>query len=85
MKDYLAKNNVSLRVIVGQDNPDNLVAYASYFGPDTLIDTNGAIRVNGVPHFYVTDSRGHLLSEKAGFPNGYHGSLIDLAGLFGLP
>jgi thiol-disulfide isomerase/thioredoxin len=85
LQGYLKKHNVSLRVVVGQDNPDNLLAYARYFGPDTLIDEEGVIQTNGVPEFFVTDNHGNLLKRQAGFPGGYHGGLIQLASMYDLP
>lgn len=85
LSDYLGPKNIPTRVIVGQDQPEALEAYARVFGPATALDRNNEVAVNGVPHFFVIDHEGRLISEKAGFPPGYDGPVSALAEQFGLP
>ena len=84
LQALLAKKGVAVDVIVGQDQPAALLAYARQFGPDTLIDREPAVRVNGVPHFFSLDGRGRLIKDVSGFPAGYRGTTAELAAYFGL-
>lgn len=83
-RKYLKEQGVETRVIIGMDQPQPLQEYASSFGPDTLIDLNGALEVSGVPHFYVSNSSGEILKEVGGLPYGANGAK-ELAAAFGLP
>ena len=83
-RDYLKQHGVHTNVIVGLDRLKAMQAYAGVFGPDTLIDQDGALGQGGVPHFYVTDQDGRLLQEEAGYPQGVTDPK-EFASLFGLP
>lgn len=83
-REYLKKNGIATRVIVGLDRLEPVQEYAKVFGQDTLIDTNDTLHLNGVPRFYVSDSAGKILKEVAGLPSGIK-SAEDMAAQFGLP
>ena len=85
LRDMLARKGIPTAVIVGQDQPDTLTTYARFFGPDTVLDRDQAVRVNGVPHFWVIDRRGRLVKDIAGFPAYFNGTVEQLAEHFGLP
>lgn len=84
LRAYLKKHGVHTDIIVGMDRPKALAAYAKVFGPDTVLDEDGALAQGGVPHFYVTDKSGSLLQEQAGVPQGI-ADPKEFASLFGLP
>ncbi|MBI5622664.1 MAG: TlpA family protein disulfide reductase [Elusimicrobia bacterium] len=68
LRKLLADNGVSMRVIVGMDAMEAVRAYAAEFGPDTLLDPDGAFRVSGVPHFLVSDASGAITKRVPGLP-----------------
>ena len=84
LRQYLQKQDVSLRFVVGKDRLPALREYAQVFGPDTLLDVDDSLSVEGVPHFFVSDSGGHILKEISGIPAGDY-SLEEIASSFGLP
>lgn len=83
-RKFLKKQGVETRVIIGMDQPQTLQEYALEFGPDTLLDLNGALNVSGVPHFYVSNASGEIIKEIGGLPYGAQ-SAESLATAFGLP
>ncbi len=86
LRDYLDSRGVTTRVVVGMDKTASVKAYALEFGPDTLLDPEGQVSANGVPHFFVTDAAGAVLKEVAGVPAGLDGlGPKDFASFLGLP
>lgn len=85
----LAGRGVASRVVVGQDSPQAVEAYAREFGPDVFLDVEGRVRVSGVPHFIVSDAAGRVLKSVAGAPRlepPWTPELLDsLAAAYGLP
>ncbi|MEK7657473.1 MAG: TlpA disulfide reductase family protein [Elusimicrobiota bacterium] len=59
---------VETRVVVGMDTEEAVREFAREFGPDTLLDPAGRLRVAGVPHFLVSDSSGVIVNKAAGMP-----------------
>ncbi len=84
LRRYLASRGVATRIIVGMDEPAAVRSFARAFGPDTLLDPAGDLRVDGTPYFFVTDPHGRILNEAAGMPMGLE-SLSELAAAYGLP
>jgi thiol-disulfide isomerase/thioredoxin len=84
LRAYLKDNGVTTRFVVGKDRPETLRNYAREFGPDTLLDTEDSVFVNGVPHFFVSDRDGVILKETSGMPWGDF-PMPDFAAFFGLP
>lgn len=83
-REYLKKKGVHTNIVVGMDKPRALAAYAKEFGPDTLLDEEGALGEGGVPHFYVTDASGRVLRNQPGFPPDVTDPR-EFAALLGLP
>lgn len=67
-RKYLKEKNVYSRVVVGMDKPQALRDYAVVFGPDTLLDPDGALSAGGVPHFFVSNSAGEVTKDVPGMP-----------------
>jgi thiol-disulfide isomerase/thioredoxin len=84
LREYLKAHGVTTRFVVGKDRLTALRAYAREFGPDTLLDTEDAFSVSGVPHFFVSDDKGMILREVSGVPMGAE-SIEQFAAAFGLP
>ena len=84
LKEYLKDRGVTTRVVVGMSGPSEVAAYAKVFGAETLLDPRGAFPVSGVPHFVVSDARGAVLREVAGYPQDAKDA-AELAADFGLP
>ncbi len=84
LRRYLSSRGVATRIVVGMDEPAAVRQYAKAFGPDTLMDPAGDLRVDGTPYFFVSDGNGRILNEAAGMPMGIS-SLPDLAAAYGLP
>ena len=57
------------RIVVGMDRPEAVEAYAREFGPDTLMDPKGALRIGAVPHFLASDGAGRILKDVGGVPD----------------
>lgn len=83
-REFLRKQNIHTSIVVGMDKPRALAAYAKEFGPDTMIDEDGALGDGGVPHFYVTDASGRVLRNQPGFPPDVTDAR-QFAALLGLP
>ncbi len=83
LRRHLSLNNVATRVIVGMDQARAVEDYARDFGPDTLLDIEGAMRPGGVPHFYVSDAQGAVLKAVPGLPR--VDDIEGLASYLGLP
>lgn len=84
LRKYLRKNQEEMRFIVGRDRLQALRDYARIFGPDTLMDVDDVFSVDGVPHFFVSDSQGTIIKEVSGAPMGDY-SLEEIAAYFSLP
>jgi hypothetical protein len=84
LRRYLSEHGVSSRVVVGLSSLDEIKGFAATFGPDALLDPDGAFKARGVPLFVVTDRSGAVLKTVPGFPRG-SGTLGDLAAYFDLP
>ena len=66
---FLSARGVPARVVVGKDSPEAVAAYASDFGPGTLLDPEGRVPLaGGVPQFIVTSSDGRVLKRQPGVP-----------------
>lgn len=91
LRGYLKKNGVAMRVVIGLDRPEAMLAYAKVFGPDTFLDPNGRAQpASGVPNFRVSDAKGVVLHSQSGVPQGLEppwtdGLLAGIAGLYHLP
>ena len=84
LRRWLDRRGVGSRVVVGlSDDAKAIRAFAAEFGPDALLDPDGAVRPRGVPLFLVTDAQGKVLKAVNGFPAGARGP-EDLAGMLGL-
>ena len=68
LSGILKARGVETRVVVGMDEEEAVREFAREFGPDTLLDPEGRLRVSGVPHFLVSDSSGVILNRAAGMP-----------------
>lgn len=66
LRGDLAARGVDVRVVVSFDAPGALRHYGSAFGPDTLLDPDVKLWVNGVPHFLVSTDGGAIVGDKAG-------------------
>ena len=84
LREWLARRGVAMRVIVGLAGIQDVKAYAQEFGPESMLDPEGKVKVTGgVPHFYVTDQKGSILKEIAGMP--MTNDPERFAAYFGLP
>lgn len=84
LRRYLDAKGVPTRVVVGLASLEEVKGFAETFGPDALLDPDGAFRARGVPLFVVTGSDGRVLKTVPGFPRGA-ADLAELAAQFGLP
>ena len=84
LRDYLFKKHIDTRIVVGMDQPSEIRKYAEKYGPQTLLDPSGDLRVDGVPHFTVSNARGDILADVSGIPAGVR-NVQDLASFYGLP
>lgn len=67
--EFLNKNGVPARVVVGKDSAQAVAAYAAEFGPGTLLDPEGRVPLaGGVPQFIVTAEGGRVLKRQPGVP-----------------
>ncbi|MCP4325788.1 MAG: redoxin family protein [Alteromonadales bacterium] len=68
--DEIEKEGISVKVIVGKDNPKRVDAYAKKFPFPVLTDANGSYfkeaKLVGVPYFAVTNSNGEVLNDYFG-------------------
>jgi hypothetical protein len=85
LRGRLKSKGMTVRFVVGQDNPAAVKSYAAAFGPDALLDPDGRMRVaGGVPHIFVSDAHGRVERDFAGVPK--DGATADeLADAYGLP
>ena len=84
LRDYLKEQGDATRIVVGKDSPAAVRQFAAEFGDDTLLDPEGAVPANGVPHFYAIYDGGGIIKEQGG---AYEGA-VDIAkwaGELGLP
>lgn len=84
LRRHLDARGVPVRVVVGLASLEEIKPFAERFGPDALVDPDGAFRARGVPLFVTTGSDGRVLKTVPGFPRGA-GTLTELAAQFGLP
>lgn len=84
LRRHLDAQGISSRVVVGLASLEDIKPFAERFGPDALLDPDGAFTARGVPLFVTTDRDGKVLKTVAGFPRG-SGTLADLAAHFALP
>lgn len=85
LRRFLDKAGVGSRVVVGlSPELDQLKEMAALFGSDSLLDTDGAVAVRGVPVFIVTNRAGDVVKRVSGFPRGMS-TPDELAAFFGLP
>lgn len=67
LRPWLAERGVATRIVIGRDRPEEVRDYALSFGPDTLMDPEGALPLKGgVPHFLVSDEEGTILRSQPG-------------------
>ncbi|MBI4386991.1 MAG: redoxin family protein [Elusimicrobia bacterium] len=89
LRVFLTAKNVTMRIVVGMDQSASVVDYAREFGADTFLDPSGDFKVNGVPHFIVSDASGRILKDSAGAPlvppPWSDAILAQVASLYGLP
>lgn len=84
LRRYLDEQGVTSRVVVGLASLEEIKPFAANFGPDALLDPDGAFKARGVPLFVTTARGGAVLKTVPGFPRG-SGTLGELAAAFGLP
>ncbi len=84
LRRFLDKAGVSMRVVVGLSDLEQLKGMAKLYGSDTMLDEGGAIAARGVPLFLVTDRGGKVLSRLNGYPRGVS-TPEELAAAFDLP
>ena len=84
LRQYLKEHGVETRVVVGMDQPQTLEEYARVFGPETLLDLNSSVALNGVPHFFVSNPAGEILKDVGGLPQDVEHA-ETLASIFDLP
>lgn len=84
LRRFLRERGIATRIVVGMAGLGEVREYASVFGPDTLLDPEGALRVGGVPHFYVSNQAGAVLRDVPGAPAGA-GSVEEFASYYDLP
>ena len=68
LRDHLDKRGIHTRIVVTLDQPAAIQEYAASYGPGTVVDYAGVLHPRGVPHCYLSDARGKVLHETAGFP-----------------
>lgn len=83
LRRYLDEKGVTSRVVVGMASLEDIKPFAANFGPDALLDPDGAFKARGVPLFVTTERGGKVLKTIPGFPRGA-ATLGDLAAQFGL-
>jgi len=70
LADYLSGRGVDTTFVVGMDKEAACLAMARDIGREVLIDPTGAwakkMKVDGVPHFLVTDPDGKVTKRQAG-------------------
>lgn len=84
LRRWLDEHGVATRIVVGLASLEEEQGFAKRFGPDAMLDPDGAFKARGVPLFVVTDRSGAVLKTVPGFPRG-SGTLGELAAQFGLP
>ena len=84
LRRHLDEKGVTSRVVVGMASLDEITPFAARYGPDALLDPDGAFKARGVPLFVTTARGGKVLKTVPGFPRG-SGTLGELAAAFGLP
>ncbi|MBI5629373.1 MAG: hypothetical protein HY921_00645 [Elusimicrobia bacterium] len=85
LRTYLQGQDVATRFVVGLSRGEDLRQYAQVFGPDTLLDPEGRLKLSGgVPHFVVSTRDGRILRDVAGYPMGVD-SIPEFASYYGLP
>lgn len=84
LRRFLDEKGVTTRVVVGLATLEEIEPFAAKFGPDALLDPDGAFRARGVPLFVTTERGGKVLKAVPGFPRGAD-NLTDLAAAFALP
>lgn len=84
LRRFLDAQGVPVRIVVGLASLEEIEPFARQFGPDSLVDPDGAFRARGVPLFVTTGSDGRVLKAVPGFPRGA-GTLPELAAAFDLP
>ncbi|HAZ08022.1 MAG TPA: hypothetical protein DCZ01_05740 [Elusimicrobia bacterium] len=82
LRRFLDTTGVASRVVVGLAEIGPIREFAAEFGPDSLLDPEGAFHPRGVPLFLVSDSNGKVLRVINGFPKTASASaLADALGL----
>jgi hypothetical protein len=70
LADYLSGRGVETTFVVGMDKEPACFAMAKEIGREVLIDPTGdwarKMKVDGVPHFFVTDRDGKISKRQAG-------------------
>lgn len=82
LRRFLDGTGVASRVVVGLAEIGPIREFAAEFGPDSLLDPEGAFHPRGVPLFLVSDRNGMILRAINGFPRTNSASaLADALGL----
>ena len=68
LRRFLDGAGVASRVVVGLSEIGPIREFAADFGPDSLLDAEGAMAPRGVPVFLVSDKTGKVLNVVNGFP-----------------
>ncbi len=84
LRRYLDEKGVTSRVVVGLASLEDIKPFAEKFGPDAMLDPDGAVKARGVPLFVTTERGGKVLKVLPGYPRGPE-TLSDLAAAFDLP
>jgi hypothetical protein len=84
LRGYIKEQGDATKIVVGKDSPAAVRQFAEEFGDDTLLDPEGAVPANGVPHFYAIYDGGGIIKEQGG---AYEGAVdpTKWAGELGLP
>lgn len=83
LRDYLAEQEVPMRVVVGSAERDECEAYAAEFGDEAFVDPEAVIRAEAYPTFIVFGRGGRALRTVTGAPRG--DDPAEIAAGFGLP
>ena len=81
---YLREFGVESRLVVAKGESGSMVEYAAEFGPQAHFDPRGELRLEGQPHFVVSDPQGNIRRKVVGLPPGYESPRV-FAEALGLP
>lgn len=64
----LRPKKITVRFIIGSGTEPDIRAFAAEFGPDTMLDLNGELRVQGYPLLWLSNKKGAIIRSQFGAP-----------------